>query len=70
MPVWNKRMAWNDLLAALCLVLIIEGIMPFLNPKAWKATLAKVAMMDDKAIRSVALACMLAGLLGLLWVRA
>jgi len=63
-------MAWNDLLTALCLVLVIEGIMPFLSPKAWKATLAKVAMMDDRTIRSLALVCMLAGLLSLLWVRA
>lgn len=63
-------MAWHDLLTALCLVMVIEGMMPFLNPKGWKAMLAKITVLDDRSIRSLALVCMLAGLFGLLLVRA
>jgi len=32
----------QDLLAALCLVLVIEGIMPFLAPSAWLKPMTKI----------------------------
>lgn len=62
-------MEWHDLLTALCLVLILEGLMPFLNPNAWKSTLASLLKIDDRTIRSVALVAMLMGLFGLFLVR-
>ncbi|KZX75576.1 hypothetical protein A3715_34320 [Oleiphilus sp. HI0009] len=62
-------MDWNDLFTALCLVLVIEGIMPFLNPKAWKQTLASILKANDRTMRSIALVCMLAGLLGVVLLR-
>ncbi|MCH2159148.1 MAG: DUF2065 domain-containing protein [Oleiphilaceae bacterium] len=43
--------------------------MPFLNPKAWKQTLASILKANDRTIRSIALVCMLAGLLGVVLLR-
>lgn len=63
-------MDWHNLLSALCLVLVIEGLLPFINPKAWKEAIARFLLFNDKTIRSVALMCMLAGLLGLMLIRA
>ena len=44
-------MAWNDLFSALALVLVIEGIMPFVAPDKWKAMLAQVLQLDDRNLR-------------------
>lgn len=44
-------MAWNDLFSALALVLVIEGIMPFVAPDKWKAMLAQVLQLDDRTLR-------------------
>lgn len=56
-----------DLLAALCLVLVIEGIMPFLAPSSWRNMMLTVAQADDKNIRILGLVSMLLGA-GLLFV--
>lgn len=51
----------QDLLAALCLVLVIEGIMPFLAPSGWRNMMLAVAQTDDKNIRVLGLVSMLLG---------
>ena len=48
---------------ALALVLIIEGMMPFLSPGRWRNMLALVGQLDDRAIRKVGLGSMLLGVL-------
>ena len=53
---------WNDLLVALALVLVIEGILPFLNPAAMRELQQKMAEMDDKSLRIAGLSSMLVGL--------
>ena len=53
---------WNDLLVALALVLVIEGILPFLNPSAMRELQRKMAEMDDKSLRIAGLSSMLVGL--------
>ncbi len=60
-------MLWHDLGVALCLVMVIEGIMPFLFPKHWKESMLKIAEIDDKAMRAFSLAMMLIGT-GLLYL--
>lgn len=60
---------WNDLWAALALMLVIEGIIPFLNPDALRRMLASVAQMDDRSVRLAGLISMLTGLAVLYWVR-
>jgi uncharacterized protein YjeT (DUF2065 family) len=59
----------QDLLAALCLVLIIEGLMPFLAPSGWRNMMLSLAQTDDKNIRLLGLVSMLLGAGLLSWVR-
>ncbi len=53
----------NFWLAALGLMLVLEGIMPFLFPSAWRETLRKVSQFQDGQARFIGLTLMLSGLL-------
>lgn len=59
---------WRDLLTALALMLVIEGILPFLNPAGMRRTLLMVSQMDDRVLRLVGLGSMGLGLLLLYFV--
>ena len=50
------------LLAALALMLVIEGILPFTAPKLWRETFRKLIEMTDGQIRMSGLLSMVAGL--------
>jgi len=54
---------WNDLLAALALVLIIEGVLPFLAPSKLKEVYKSVLEMPDKSLRLMGFGSMVAGLI-------
>jgi uncharacterized protein YjeT (DUF2065 family) len=56
-------------LMALALMLILEGVLPFLAPNLWRETFRKITQMSDGQIRFVGLSSMLVGLLLLLWIR-
>lgn len=56
------------LLSALALMLVIEGIMPFLAPRAWRDTFRRIIEMSDGQVRFIGLASMLCGLVLLLFV--
>jgi uncharacterized protein YjeT (DUF2065 family) len=56
-------------LMALALMLILEGVLPFLAPNLWRDTFRKITQMSDGQIRFVGLSSMLVGLLLLLWAR-
>ena len=56
---------WQDLLVALCLVFVIEGMFPFLSPGAWRRYLMSVLQLSDPQIRWSGLFCMLLGTLAL-----
>jgi uncharacterized protein YjeT (DUF2065 family) len=56
-------------LMALALMLILEGLLPFLAPNLWRETFRKITQMSDGQIRFVGLSSMLVGLLLLLWAR-
>ena len=62
-------MNWSDLLAALALVLIIEGLLPFAGPQSLKKTFVLVLQMDDRTLRTLGLASIIIGLLLLYFVR-
>jgi uncharacterized protein len=57
-------------LMALALMLILEGVLPFLAPSLWRDTFRKITQMSDGQIRFVGLSSMLVGLLLLLFLRA
>ena len=52
---------WNELAIALCLVLVIEGIVPFLYPRRWRALAMTLAEVPDGTMRLVGLVSMLTG---------
>lgn len=52
---------WHDLGVALCLVLVIEGIIPFLYPRRWKELVVMLANVDDRTMRLTGLASMMLG---------
>jgi len=58
----------NELLAALALVLVIEGLMPLISPTRWREVFSRVLAMSDGQIRFIGLVSILMGLLGLLWL--
>ena len=58
---------WYELAQAFALLLVIEGIMPFLAPGRWRKMAAKLAQIDDKSMRVAGCVSMLIGV-GLLFV--
>lgn len=62
-------MNWGDLFAALALVLIIEGLLPFANPGGMRRTMAALAKMDESRLRRFGLLSLIIGLLLLYFVR-
>jgi uncharacterized protein YjeT (DUF2065 family) len=62
-------MDWRDLGAAFALYLILEGILPFLNPGGARRTLAQLAQMDERTLRRIGLGSMIAGCVVLFFVR-
>ena len=56
------------ILGALALTLVLEGLLPFLSPKAWRQFFEKAMQMSDGQIRFVGLTFMVIGVLLLyLW---
>ena len=56
-------------LMALALLLILEGVLPFLAPNLWRDTFRRITQMSDGQIRFVGLSSIIVGLLLLLWAR-
>ena len=56
------------LLTALALMLVFEGLLPFLAPDLWRDTFRRITEMSDGQIRFIGLTSMLGGLLVLLYV--
>ena len=51
-----------EFFAALCLVLVVEGLLPFIAPKVWRETMNKVAQLNDGQLRMVGLFSIVIGL--------
>jgi hypothetical protein len=52
---------WHDLWVALALLLVIEGILPFLAPNLMRRMLIEVARQDNRSLRTAGLLSMVAG---------
>lgn len=59
----------RDLATAFCLMLVFEGILPFINPARWQRTMALAAQMPPRTLRIVGLGSMVLGAVLLQWVR-
>jgi uncharacterized protein len=53
---------WSTWMLALGLMLVIEGLLPFAAPAAWRSAFRKIVEMSDGQIRFVALLSIAAGL--------
>ena len=60
---------WQELAVAISLVMIIEGLLPFIAPGRWREVILNVAHSNDRQIRIIGLISMLSRLAPLYWVR-
>ncbi len=59
----------DTLWAALALVLVVEGLMPFVAPRTWRDTFRRLIEMSDGQIRFIGLASIVLGLAAFLVLR-
>jgi uncharacterized protein YjeT (DUF2065 family) len=59
---------WDLLLSALALMLVIEGVLPFLSPLVWRKVFERAIQLSDGQIRFIGLSSMIAGLVALLLI--
>jgi len=59
----------QDFFAALALVLVIEGMLPFIKPEIWRRAMGRMAEQPNNALRLMGLMSMLAGVVLLYTVR-
>lgn len=52
---------WHSLAQAVCLMLVLEGIMPFLAPGRWRRMARLLAQVNDRSMRIMGLVSMLIG---------
>ena len=62
-------MNWGDFWAALALVLVLEGLIPFVSPRGYKNMVQQMASMSEQVLRNTGLALIIAGLVFLYLVR-
>ena len=62
-------MYWTDILTALALVLVIEGILPFIGPGRYRQMVAQIVRLSDSQLRTFGLTAMIAGIVLLFIVR-
>lgn len=58
---------WETLGKALCLVLVLEGMIPFLYPTRWRNLVMQLALISDRQLRIMGLISMTIGV-GLLYI--
>lgn len=59
---------WETFLIAIALMLILEGMLPFLSPQTWREAFRKLTEINDNQIRFMGLTSMIIGLALLLIV--
>lgn len=58
----------QNLLAAIALMLVLEGMLPFIAPSAWREAFRKMTELGDAQLRTFGLTSMLLGLFLLMLV--
>ncbi len=53
---------WDLLVGAFALMLVVEGLLPFISPTKWRGVFERAMRMTDGQIRFIGLSSMLAGL--------
>ena len=57
---------WDAVLGAVALLLVIEGLLPFLSPSTWRQVFERATRLSDGQLRFIGLSSMIAGLVTLL----
>lgn len=52
---------WHNLLVAVALMLVVEGVLPFLSPERVRKLMLQVAQADDRVLRTLGLLSMVLG---------
>ena len=60
---------WQDLFAAIALVLIVEGVLPFASPGRMRQILEQIQQISDAQLRRMGAISMIAGLVLLYFVK-
>lgn len=62
--------AWQILLGALALMMVVEGVLPFISPAQWRAVFERALQLSDGQIRFIGLSSIVGGLVMLCFVLA
>jgi uncharacterized protein YjeT (DUF2065 family) len=62
-------MYWSEILTAIALLFVIEGMLPFVRPSRYKQLVAQIIRLSDNQLRTYGLTAMIAGLLLLFFLR-
>ena len=65
-PITTGQNISHELAVAFCLMLVIEGISPFITPQRWRHLFRTIEQIDDGTLRAIGLASMLVGTFALL----
>ncbi|MCY4642047.1 MAG: DUF2065 family protein [Gammaproteobacteria bacterium] len=60
---------WDELLVAVALVLVLEGIIPFLAPEKFRQALSQLGQLSSRSLRIAGLVSMMIGIIVLYLVR-
>jgi uncharacterized protein YjeT (DUF2065 family) len=60
---------WTEILTALALVLVIEGLLPFISPGRYRQMVAQIVRLGDNQLRTFGLGTMIAGVVLLFFIR-
>ncbi|MBE9567709.1 MAG: DUF2065 domain-containing protein [Proteobacteria bacterium] len=52
---------WESIIPALALVLVFEGMLPFMSPEKWRQAMSQAAQLPDNVLRGMGFFSMLAG---------
>jgi uncharacterized protein YjeT (DUF2065 family) len=56
-------------LLGIAMMLVVEGLLPFVLPKYWRETFVRLVTLSDGQLRFVGFVAMLSGLLMLYWIK-
>ena len=62
-------MYWTEILTACALILVLEGMLPFVRPGRYKQLVAQIVRLSDNQLRTAGLTAMVAGLVLLFFIR-
>ena len=55
----------HELAIGFCLMLILEGVIPFLYPQRWRNLVQQLALVDNRSLRLIGFASMVVGVVAL-----